>query len=39
VTDKRILFGDFEFSRIRGLDDLLDEKKPVTDDLFVNDPR
>ena len=39
MTDKRILFGDFEFPRIRGLDYLLDEKKPVTDDLFVNEPR
>ena len=39
VTDKRILFGDFEFPRIRGLDYLLDEKKPVTDYLFVNEPR
>ena len=39
MTDKRILFGDFEFPRIRGLDYLLDEKKPVTDYLFVNEPR
>lgn len=38
MTDKRILFGDFEFPRIRGLDYLLDEKKPVTDYLFVNEP-
>jgi len=38
VTDKRILFGDFEFPRIRGLDYLLDEKKSVTDYLFVNEP-
>ena len=39
MTDKRILFSDFEFPRIRGLDYLLDEKKPVTDYLFVNEPR
>ncbi|MBQ8340012.1 MAG: hypothetical protein IJY16_06160 [Clostridia bacterium] len=39
MTDKRILFGDFEFPRIRGLDYLLDEKKPVTDYLFVNESR
>ena len=39
MTDKRILFGDFEFPRIHGLDYLLDEKKPVTDYLFVNEPR
>ena len=39
MTDKRILFGDFEFPRIRGLNYLLDEKKPVTDYLFVNEPR
>ena len=39
MTDKRILFGDFEFPRIRGHDYLLDEKKPVTDYLFVNEPR
>ena len=39
MTDKRILFGNFEFPRIRGLDYLWDEKKPVTDYLFVNEPR
>ena len=39
MTDKHILFGDFEFPRIRGLDYLLDEKKPVTDYLFVNESR
>ncbi len=38
MTDKRILFGEFEFPRIRGLDYLLDEEKPVTDYLFVNEP-
>ena len=39
MTNRRILFGDFEFPRIRGLDYLLDEKKPVTDYLFINEPR
>ena len=38
MTDKRILFGNFEFPKIRGLDYFLDEKKPVTDYLFVNGP-
>ena len=38
MTDKRILFGDFEFPRMRGLDYLLDENSPVTDYLFVNEP-
>jgi hypothetical protein len=38
VTDKRILFGKFEFPRMRGLEYLLDEEKPVTDYLFVNEP-
>ena len=38
MTDKRILFGEFEFPRIRGLDYLLDKEKPVTDYLFVNEP-
>ena len=38
MNDKRILFGDFEVPRIHGLDYLLDEKKPVTDYLFVNEP-
>jgi hypothetical protein len=38
MTDKRILFGDFEFPRIRGLDYLFNEEKPITDYLFVNEP-
>ena len=38
MTDKRILFGKFEFPRMRGLEYLLDEEKPVTDYLFVNEP-
>ena len=28
MTDKRILFGDFEFPRIRGLDYLLEKIVP-----------
>ena len=39
MTDKRILFGDFEFPRTHGLEYLLNEERPVTDYLFVNDPR
>ena len=38
MTDKRILFGDFEFPRTNGLEYLLDEEKLVTDYLFVNEP-
>ena len=38
MTDKRILFGDFEIPRMNGLDYLMDEKKSVTDFLFVNEP-
>ena len=39
MTDKRILFGDFEFPRTNGLEYLLNEEKLVTDYLFVNEPR
>ena len=39
MTDKRILFGDFEFPRTNGLEYLLNEEQTVTDYLFVNDPR
>ena len=39
MTDKRILFDEFEFPRLRGLEYLLDEKKPITEYLFVNEPR
>jgi len=39
VTDKRILFGDFEFTRAKELDYLLNESLSVTDYLFVNEPR
>lgn len=38
MTDKRILFGDFEFPRANGLEYLLNEEQPVTDYLFVNEP-
>ena len=38
MTDKRILFGDFEFPRTSGLEYLLNEKQAVTDYLFVNEP-
>ncbi len=38
MTEKRILFGKFEFPRMQGLEYLLDEEKPVTDYLFVNEP-
>ena len=38
MTDKRILFGDFEFPRTNGLKYLLNEEQLVTDYLFVNEP-
>ena len=38
MTDKRILFGEFEFPRIHGLEYLLDEEKNDTSYLFVNEP-
>ena len=38
MTDKRILFGDFEFPRTNGLKYLLNEEELVTDYLFVNEP-
>ena len=38
MTDKRILFGEFEFPRTNGLEYLLNEEQPVTDYLFVNEP-
>ena len=38
MTDKRILFGDFEFPRTSGLEYLLNEEKLVSDYLFVNEP-
>ena len=38
MTRKRILFDKFEFPRVKGLEYLLDEKKSITDYLFVNEP-
>ena len=38
MTEKRILFDEFEFQRIRGLKYLLDEEKNVTDYLLINGP-
>lgn len=38
MSEKRILFGKFEFPRIKGLEYLFDEDKTVTDYLFVNEP-
>ena len=38
MTEKSIYFGKFEFPRMQGLEYLLDEEKPVTDYLFVNEP-
>jgi len=38
MTDKRILFGNFEFPRMSGLEYLMDERGPMTDYLFVNEP-
>ena len=38
MTDKRILFSDFEFPRTNGLKYLLNEEQLVTDYLFVNGP-
>lgn len=38
MTDKRILFGEFEFPRTNGLEYLLNEEQLITDYLFVNEP-
>ena len=38
MTDKRILFGEFEFPRVNGVEYLLNEKQTTTDYLFVNEP-
>lgn len=37
VTEKKILFGGFEFPRVRGFKYILDEDKSVSDYLFVNE--
>ena len=39
MRSRRILFDRFSFPRMRGLHYLLDEKKPITDYLFVGDRR
>ena len=38
MSGRPILFDKFEFPRINGFVYLLDEEKPVTDYLFVNEP-
>ena len=38
MTDKRVLFGDFEFPRTKGLEYLMNDEVPMTDYLFVNEP-
>lgn len=38
MTDKRILFGDFEFPRANGLEYLFNDELLITDYLFVNEP-
>ena len=38
MTDKRILFGEFEFPVEKGLEYLINENVPDTDFLLVNEP-
>jgi hypothetical protein len=38
VTDKRILFGEFEFPVEKGLEYLINENVPETDFLLINEP-
>jgi hypothetical protein len=38
VTEKRILFADFEFPIIKGLEYLINENVPETDFLLINEP-
>jgi len=38
VTDKRILFGKFEFTVEKGLEYLINENVPETDFLLINEP-
>ena len=38
MTDKRILFGEFEFPVERGLEYLINENVPETDFLLINEP-
>lgn len=35
---KRVLFEDFEFPVVKGLEYLMDEENPTTDYLFINEP-
>lgn len=37
MTEKTILFGDFEFPQANGVEYLMNENAPVTDYLFIND--
>ena len=39
MTDKRILFGKFEFPVEKGLEYLVNENVPETDFLLINEPR
>ena len=38
MTDKRILFGEFEFPVEKGLEYLINENGPETDFLLINEP-
>ena len=38
MTNKRILFGEFEFSAEKGLEYLINENVPETDFLLINEP-
>ena len=38
VLEKRVLFEDFEFPVVKGLNYLMDEENPTTDYLFINEP-
>jgi hypothetical protein len=38
VLEKRVLFEDFEFPVVKGLEYLMDEENPTTDYLFINEP-
>ena len=38
VLEKRVLFEDFEFPVVKGLEYLMDEENPKTDYLFINEP-
>ena len=38
MLEKRVLFEDFEFPVVKGLEYLMDEENPTTDYLFINEP-